>query len=241
MSEVADRAGLVVVLGNLEAEEVDHVAGDRPVGGGDRVRAEHLHVLAAHPHDHEHLGGDRDQRDRAAVAGHAAQLGDQGVQVVGEVEVEGERDRLARPRGRGRRSGRCRPRWRRRGSRRVVVVSRRRQRHRVSDQRRRGRPAGTVVAAVGQLELQFVGRTHTRLLTLVHVPIVSDVSRLSTPGVRSDADPAMWEPICRGTPRHRPSARLPQDEPPARQVHPERDLPPTRRRAGHPARLRGHP
>ena len=67
--------------------------GQSLAGGG--VAEQHLHHPSPDPADHEELARHRDVPVRPGVAGQAAELADQLVEVVGQVEVHGHRRRLA--------------------------------------------------------------------------------------------------------------------------------------------------
>ena len=70
-------------------------AGDGPVVGGGGVAEQHLHDAPPHPANHEELPRHRHEPVRPRVAGQAAELADQLLQVVGQVVVERHRRRLA--------------------------------------------------------------------------------------------------------------------------------------------------
>ena len=77
---------VVLVLGVGQVEALDGRAGDRPVVRGGDVGEQQPACGAGHPHEQEEVLVDRDQPERAAVAGEAAQRGGERVE-VGEQRV----------------------------------------------------------------------------------------------------------------------------------------------------------
>ena len=71
------------------------VASDGPVVGCGGVAEHHLHRPSPDPADHEELSRHRHVSVRPGIARQAAELADQLVEVVGQVEVHGHRRRLA--------------------------------------------------------------------------------------------------------------------------------------------------
>src|SRR5699024_9602431 len=83
--QVADRVDVVLVGQVRQPEQVSHVTGDRPLPGHRPVGQQHLHVLPAHPGDHEHLLAQADEPDCARITGQPTQLPDQLLEVVGKL------------------------------------------------------------------------------------------------------------------------------------------------------------
>lgn len=92
--EIPHRLGVLVGIGDVLAEVVGDVAGDRPVVGLDGVGQEDPDIAASGAHDDEELMIDGDHPDHPGVTGQSAQLGDQFIEIVGELLVQGDGDPL---------------------------------------------------------------------------------------------------------------------------------------------------
>ena len=94
-AQITDRLCVVIGIGQFLAQQVEDIASDRPVQRGCGVVQQHLDVAPTYPNDDQHLLDQADEPDGAGIAGQPTQLGDQLLEVVGQ--ICGQRDDIQLP------------------------------------------------------------------------------------------------------------------------------------------------